>query len=127
MREVELVRVLLERLREALASDPHRKIASVRVRLGIGCAAPERFRAAFERLTQGTPAEAAHLEIDLIPMTFRCTLCHHTFHSEEVLGECPRCGALGGEVLGGEEFALVDVRLKRAEDAAVNPLNASRS
>ncbi len=127
MQEVELVRSLLERLREAFASDPRRKIVGVRVRLGIGCAAPERFRAAFERLAAGTPAEAARLELEIIPMTFRCTLCHHTFRSDEALGECPCCGALGGEVLGGEEFALVDVRLKSAEDAAVNSLNASRS
>jgi hydrogenase nickel incorporation protein HypA/HybF len=127
MRESELVRALLERLRDMSAFDPRRKIVSVRVRLGIGRAAPERFRAAFERVTRGTPAEAARLEMEIIPMTFRCTLCHHIFRSDEALGECPRCGALGGEVLGGQEFALVDVRVKDPEGAAVNSLNAWRS
>lgn len=125
MREVALIHALLERLKEAFATDPYRKIMSVRVRLGIGRAAPERFRAAFERLTLGTPVEAARLELEIVPMTFRCTLCHHTFRSDEALGECPRCGALGGEVLGGGEFAISDVRRKNA--AVVNFSNASHA
>ncbi len=118
MPETELVRALLERIGKALAADPHWKIARVRVRLGIGRAAPERFRAAFDRLSVGTPAEAARLELEIVPLTFRCTLCHYTFQSVEALGECPRCGALGGEVLGGQEFALLEVLVK--ENTAVN-------
>jgi len=127
MREAELARSLWERLRDMLASDPRREIASVRVRLGVGRAAPERFRAAFDRVAAGTPVEAVRLELDIIPMTFHCTLCHHLFSSDEALGECPRCGALGGQVLGGEDFSVVEIHRKSTEDAAVNAANASHS
>ncbi len=120
-RETELARLLLELVRAAVPSDLYPRITCLRVRLGIGRAAPERFRQAFDRLKRGTLPEGVQLELELVPMTFRCTLCRHTFRSSEALGECPRCGALGGEVLSGWEFALLHVQTEAAEDIALNP------
>ena len=48
----------------------------------------------------GTPAEAAHLELDLVHVPARCRACAETYPPEHHVTLCPRCGSTDAELLG---------------------------
>jgi hydrogenase nickel incorporation protein HypA/HybF len=59
------------------------------------------FRQAFDMLARGTLLEGAHLELEIIPATYRCQACGYEGkvgvgdadgHQVEPVIECPACG-----------------------------------
>jgi hydrogenase nickel incorporation protein HypA/HybF len=97
-----------------LAIDAARRAGAERIsRIGlcIGAASgvvPEALALAFEVLRQGTPAAGAELSIETRPARYRCPTCSTEFLE---WGECPRCGELGTELIGGTELELSTVEV----------------
>lgn len=116
MHELIYASLLLEEIEKTLAGRPGAVVRRVRVRLGEGTrVTPEALRAAFDWLKEKTRAASAHLEITPVPLHIRCTLCETVYRSREILGECPRCGALGGLWQSGAECDLTDLEIEEAE------------
>lgn len=53
----------------------------------------------FERLAEGTPAQGAVLELELVHVRARCDACGHVYLPEHHLTLCPECGGVEGTLL----------------------------
>lgn len=107
MHEIGYALKLIEHIEQAAKMADGGRVIRVKVKLGMEKGIrPESLRAAFEWARVDTIADSAELEIELIPVTIHCTLCENVYMTEEVLNECPYCGALGGEILSGDEFLI---------------------
>jgi hydrogenase nickel incorporation protein HypA/HybF len=110
MHELTYASLLLQEIEKTLAGRSGATVRRVRVRLGEGTGVtPDALEAAFDWLKEKTRAASAHLEITLVPLWIRCTLCDTVYRSREILGPCPRCDALGGLCLSGTECELSDL------------------
>ena len=95
-------------------------------------------RHAFEIFAQGTKAEGAKLEVEVVPAELRCARCGHRWRLDpSELGQealtiahmypdvvarlltCPACGSGDVEILCGEELAIGEVTLKLPADEAL--------
>jgi hydrogenase nickel incorporation protein HypA/HybF len=106
MHEISLARDLLDTIERNLGSDDARV---VRVDISIGSAAgivSESLRFAFRALAGGTRADRAELAIATVSARSRCGNCGILFEFEGMIGRCPTCGRLGGELLSGDEMIL---------------------
>jgi hydrogenase nickel incorporation protein HypA/HybF len=106
MHEVSLARDLLAAIERKL---DHNDARVVRVKLSIGSAAgivPGSLSFAFRVLAEGTRADGAELAIATVSARSRCTACGTVFAFDGMIGRCPACGQLGGELLSGVEMLL---------------------
>jgi len=98
----------LESARQAGATRVH----SIRLRIGaLSGVVPDALEFAFEALTPGTAAEDARLAIESVPARFWCAACKREFQAEDMLGECPGCHALSGELRAGREMELASLEV----------------
>jgi len=106
MHELSLARDLAAVVERTLGP---RETRVLRVEMGIGSAAGvalDSLRFAFELVVQGTRLEGAELSFITIAARSRCGSCGEIFVFEDMIGHCPRCGRLGGELLSGDEMVL---------------------
>ena len=111
MHELALARDLLATIE--LKLEPHDSRV-VRVRVSVGTAAGivcEALRFAFRVIAEGTRVEGAELLITPVPARSRCADCAATFAFEGLIGRCPGCGRLGGELLAGDELVLRSIEV----------------
>ncbi|MGO9450409.1 MAG: hydrogenase maturation nickel metallochaperone HypA [Candidatus Binataceae bacterium] len=106
MHELSLARDLVDAIERNLGADAARVI---RVDISVGAAAgivSESLRFAFRVLAEGTRAHGAVLEIVTVSARSRCGNCGILFEFDGMIGRCPACGRLGGELLSGDEMIL---------------------
>ena len=85
-----------------------RPVARVELKVGhLRQVVPSALEFAFELVAQGTPAEGAELELEVIPAAARCRACGTESEQDGFPLRCGRCGGLDVEVIRGEEL-LVD-------------------
>ena len=65
----------------------------------------------FDLLSPGSMAEGARLDIERIPAEVRCRSCGKVFALEGYKWTCPKCAAVGGEVLRGREFQVESIEV----------------
>lgn len=66
----------------------------------------------FDMLSPDTLAEGARLVIKRIPAKVRCRACHHEFTPQDFNWACPKCFAIGGDVLCGREFMVESIEVE---------------
>jgi hydrogenase nickel incorporation protein HypA/HybF len=66
----------------------------------------------FNMLSPDTVAEGATLHFERIPTRFRCRNCGHEFEPGGRDWLCPKCQALGGDVIAGKEFYVESIEVK---------------
>jgi hydrogenase nickel incorporation protein HypA/HybF len=106
MHELSLARDLLTAIERNLGPGDVRVVG---VRVSVGSAAGivlESLRFGFCVLAEGTRAEGARFSITTLPARCRCVGCGLCFDFEGMIGHCPACGRLGGELLSGDEMIL---------------------
>ena len=106
MHELALARGLLSAVERNLTPADTRV---VRVRVLAGAAsgiAPDALRFAFRVLAEGTRADGAEMTVRTAAARAFCADCRETFEFHGLLGNCPRCGRLGGELVTGDELML---------------------
>ena len=111
MHEVALARELLEQVEKKLAAD---RVRVLRVDITVGAAAGiavNSLRLVFGILAEGTAVQGAELSINSLPARCRCPACDKTFEFEGLIGTCPECGRLGGELLSGNEIILRSIEV----------------
>ena len=65
----------------------------------------------FDLLSPGTVAEGATLHFHRVEIRFRCRACGEEFAPDGMDWRCPKCGALGGEVIAGKEFYVESIEV----------------
>jgi hydrogenase nickel incorporation protein HypA/HybF len=106
MHELSLARDLVAAIERKLARSDARV---VRVNVSVGSAAgimSESLRFAFRVICEGTRLDGAELSVTTIAGRSRCTDCGIIFGFDGLIGQCPDCGRLGGELLSGDEMIL---------------------
>ena len=67
------------------------------------------FRAEWQRLTAGTPAEHAILHIRRSEGELQCMVCFQKYRPATPAPLCPYCGSVGAKVMRGEECTLESI------------------
>ena len=111
MHELSLARDLLDSIERNLGSEAARV---VRVKISIGVATgivSESLCFAFRVLAEGTRADGAELVIAAASARSLCGNCAILFEFDGMIGRCPTCGRLGGELLSGDEIILREIEV----------------
>ena len=112
MHEVSLMEQTLEIALENARSQGGNKIHTVKMRIGtISGVVPEALEFAFEVVTEGTMAEGATLEIEIVPVVCHCPHCGANFEPDELFYECPQCGNFSNQILAGKEIELTSLEV----------------
>lgn len=68
----------------------------------------------FDRISKGTIAEKATLQIDRTPVLARCDQCGHTFGLDSKRidrAQCPECGHGQFVIVAGREYKVEDMKV----------------
>lgn len=113
MHELTLSRELIRIVEEMVVQRGFDRVEVLRLSCGrFSCVNPEALRFAFKVESSGTPAEGAHLEIDLLPAVVYCFPCgqERTVTVNEL--QCPVCGGWDVLLTGGtEELRLIEMEI----------------
>ena len=90
-----------------------KKVQSIRLRVGrLHAVAPDSLRFSFQLLGEGTMVADAVLELEEVPITFRCGQCGTITYGPYPPFECGRCKTTDVSMASGAELAVEAVRLK---------------
>jgi len=112
MHEVGLCQAVLDAV-ERRASG--RTVQRVRIRAGVLNRVDEpSMRQAFALVSEGSVAEGAELDLEIIPVAVDCDACGQESVVDDVVVSCPRCGDPGVRLRGGDELTLVSIDVSPA-------------
>jgi len=97
------------------------RVVSVRLRVGrLAGVVPEALRAALALAAEGTPLEAAAVEVVEVPVRIWCPACEREVTLPGLVPlACPECGARSGDVRAGGGLELESLVLAaESEEAA---------
>ena len=117
MHELSIARALVD-----LVEKRSRGARAEEVEVAVGAltgVVPECLAFSWEGLVAGTPLESARLEVRLVAARALCPSGCGAYEPEGFARVCPLCGALGGEVLSGDELDLVRLLLRETEGSAL--------
>ena len=108
MHEMALTQSLVEAVCEHAAG---RRVHSVKLEVGALCAVvPDAMTFCFDLATEGTVAEGARLDVDILPGTARCRSCDAHFELTDPILLCP-CGSADVEVLAGRDLKILSMEV----------------
>lgn len=104
----EAVRVAVETAKSSGAN----QVLRLQLRVGaLSGAVPEALRFAFDVVCSDPMTRGARLEIEPVPASCWCPQCETEFKCEDLIGECPRCRNVSGELRHGRELELASVEI----------------
>jgi hydrogenase nickel incorporation protein HypA/HybF len=107
MHELSLMAAVRDLALEQAALRGGGTIRVIRLRIGnLAGVDPDCLRLAAEVVLEESAAAGAQLELIAVPALCRCSGCGTTYEAIDGLCVCPRCAALGGELLQGRELEL---------------------
>jgi hydrogenase nickel incorporation protein HypA/HybF len=124
MREISIAESIID-IAEAKAREQNSLcVQAIKIRLGeFTTVAREALEFAFEVVRQGTLADHARLEIEIVPMVVDCVLCGPIADPiREICLICPQCG-LPLKIVSGEELQVEYIEIQSQADR--EPWNAS--
>jgi hydrogenase nickel incorporation protein HypA/HybF len=110
LHEIGLCEAIMEAVERRAEGRP---VSRVKVRVGARHrVVPPSFDQAFSLVSDGTVAEAATLDLELIPARITCGTCGEQTDADDVFAVCPRCGSTDLEIEGGDDLMLesIDIR-----------------
>ena len=120
MHEMGIANSILEAVGKELHRYPGSWPVKVGVRIGeLAAVDPDALRFCFDALTKDTEWEALALEIEFRPRRHRCRGCNQEFDVKDYAYQCPQCGELSTECIGGEELDLAFLEVEEHEPSAV--------
>jgi hydrogenase nickel incorporation protein HypA/HybF len=113
MHELSIAQSIVDSAREHAALNGGRRVLRVGVRVGeISGVAVEALEFCFGMTVKDTDLDGATLDLERIPVRFRCAACAHEFHPVEFLADCPACGSTGASMIAGDELGLSFLELE---------------
>ena len=108
MHELSITQSIVDAVCERATGRP---VLSVRVQVGaLTAVVPEAMRFCFEVVVEGTVAEGAELDIDLLPGTTHCRTCGADTETADSIPLC-RCGSADVDVVAGRELQIVSMKV----------------
>lgn len=113
MHELSLADAIVSALSKMCEEEAWGKVKKVRLRVGaLRQVFPEMLEFAFGTLVKDTPLSGALLEIEEIPLEWRCLECGRRWREDS--GLCPSCGSFTREALAGMELEIQSVEVEEA-------------
>jgi hydrogenase nickel incorporation protein HypA/HybF len=113
MHESSLARQVLDTVLHRAVSDGALRVRTVRGWVAeTESLSPESLSRHFAAQAQGTKAEGARLQFELIHVEARCRTCGRTYAPEHHLLLCPVCGSTDGEQLGQTGLAITSIEVE---------------
>jgi hydrogenase nickel incorporation protein HypA/HybF len=85
-----------------------------RLTLRVGALAgvePDALTFAFDVVRTGTPAAAAELTVEHVPVVCHCGACDREFRPPGPVFRCPTCGELASDLRAGRELELASLEV----------------
>lgn len=112
MHELSIAESIVDSVRRQPLVREGRQVARVGVRVGDTSGVnAEALAFCFEIAVRGTALDGAALDLERVPVRFRCGGCGHEFEPVDFDPRCPSCGADRGQLVGGDELALTYLEL----------------
>jgi len=109
MHEVSIAMGLIKMLEDETKKHGAARVTQVNVRIGeLSACVPDSLQFAFEASTEGTVAQGAELNIEVVPAKGRCGGCDIEFHVEDAIFLCPQCNQIVSEIISGRELELTN-------------------
>lgn len=122
MHEFSLAERILECALELSASNEDAPVERIEVEIGaLRAVVPDSLEFAFDAAVAGTAAEGAVLDWREVPAVVECRACAETYEPADIIWCCPKCGAVGGRALRGDELIITRVVLGDCARAHVLP------
>jgi hydrogenase nickel incorporation protein HypA/HybF len=113
MHELSIAQSIVDSAREHAARNDGRRVLRVGVRVGaISGVAVEALEFCFEMTVKGTDLDGAGLDLERVPVRFRCRGCAHEFQPVDFEAACPACGGGDASMIAGDELALAYLELE---------------
>lgn len=88
-----------------------KQVHSVKLEIGALCAiVPDSMLFCFDLATEGTVADGARLEMDVLPGRAHCRTCGRDFELADLILLCP-CGSADVEVLAGKDLRILSMEV----------------
>lgn len=128
MHEISIAESILQIAETNAREQGARSIQVIKLRLGtFTTIVAESLQFAFEIARQGTLAQDARLEIEVVPMVVRCVVCRVSRQpSGGIRLVCEQCG-FPLEIVSGEELRIEYIEVDFAEEGSLWNQNAFQS
>jgi hydrogenase nickel incorporation protein HypA/HybF len=111
--ELSIAQSLVESIRAELSARDNPRLVRAGVRVGeLSGVHPDALKFSFDVIVQGTELERAELDVEWIPLKYRCRGCLHEFAVEAYETTCPACGSLETTAVAGDELRLSYIELE---------------
>jgi len=113
MHELSIAQSIVDSAREHAALNGGRRVLRIGVRIGeISGVAVDALEFCFGLTVKDTDLDGAALELEHVPVRYRCGACRHEFHPVEFLADCPSCGSSGAAMVAGDELGMSFLELE---------------
>lgn len=110
MHELKIAEDLLSIVTDVARENELEKVTKVYLSFGqMVQIVPEIFETAFEVAVQGTVAEGASADIEIIPLRLKCRSCGQSFIPGEKRFECQTCGSSDIDIINGNEIFVKSI------------------
>jgi hydrogenase nickel incorporation protein HypA/HybF len=111
--ELSIAQSLVESIRAELFARGNPRLTRAGVVVGeLSGVQPDALKFSFDVIVQGTELEQAALDIEFVPLKYRCRVCSHEFAVVAYEIGCPSCGSLETTAVGGDELRLSYLELE---------------
>jgi len=112
MHEVSIMEQTIEIALNNAHNQGANKIHQLKMRIGtMSGVVPEALNFAFDVVTEGTIAQGATLEINIVPVVCYCPHCQIEFQPSDLFYECPQCDRLSNQIIAGREIELTSLEV----------------
>jgi hydrogenase nickel incorporation protein HypA/HybF len=113
MHEVGIAQGLMKIIEDTARKHGSSHVSEVRVRIGkLSACVPESLDFAFGVVTEGTVAEGAKLNIEVVPARGRCDTCNIDFDVKELIFLCPQCQQITTHIVSGKELEIAEIEVE---------------
>lgn len=90
-----------------------KKVLSIKIRLGeFSGIVPKLIQDYYDIVSQGTCAEKSKLDIQRVPVRFKCSVCQEVTEVKKVRFKCPKCGSTDIKMISGREFYIESMEVE---------------
>lgn len=117
MHEFSIADAIVRATQEVVQQNGGGTVERIHLRIGeLRQVIPDALLFAFDILKQDTPLAEASLQWETVAARVRCKTCRTEYHPKDAFWECPSCGAIGAEVIAGEELEIIGITLLEGSD-----------